>query len=235
MVIWGVWTIRIFSRCRVILPTSCSWNSVLKWRHILTSEGGLSYSLAYVLTFPLYLTLCLLIFETTLLLMTKIGTVYAAYAGARSAVVWDSMKPNLGSDRIQQSVVSALIPFAMSGDDRTSTAGNPPVSAQRHAQNFKDSYERFGQRSVQANVLFVHYKRVAARTKIDVSIPNRKHGEDVTVKVRYRSPFLVPGIGRLLDADHAYPFEVEISSTVTLTLERPLNAQGTLGIDYQSY
>jgi hypothetical protein len=53
--------------------------------------------------------------------------------------------------------------------------------------------------------------------------------------VEYRAPFLAPGVGRILDPDHQEPFEYVIRSTVTLTLEHPRSADGTLGIDYQSF
>jgi len=73
----------------------------LGWRRLkrlCTDERGASYALPYVLTFPIYLLLVCLMIQATMMLIVKMGTVYAAYAAARSAIVWRSAEPFAASN-----------------------------------------------------------------------------------------------------------------------------------------
>lgn len=65
-------------------------------------ERGASYALSYVLTFPFYLILMCLIIQATLILMVKMGTVYAAHAAARTAIVWRPSLPERTTDETDQ-------------------------------------------------------------------------------------------------------------------------------------
>src|SRR5262245_49854582 len=59
-------------------------------RELWRDEGGASYTLSYVLAVPVYLLFICIVAEMTLLLVAKVGTLYAAHAGARSSIVWRS-------------------------------------------------------------------------------------------------------------------------------------------------
>ena len=78
-------------------------------------DRGASYSLAYVFVVPIYLLFLCVVVETSMLLVAKVGTMYAAHAGVRSAVVWQSASHKDGPDvrgaRIRQSVRTAMAPF----------------------------------------------------------------------------------------------------------------------------
>lgn len=224
LLIWGIWTIRLASRFH---PRRA--------RQILVGESGLSYTLAFVLTMPIYFLTCLLVGELTLLLMTKIGSVYAAYAGARSATVWENMEEDLKNRRVRQSIVNALAPFAMSGENRFGSAGLPDGDAPLHALEYVHVLSRYSGEDVESLRVGVHYLKVDARTEYEIEIPTKEYGADLTCRVTYRAPFLTPGVARLLDPDHTWPYEYPITSEVTLTLERPLSEEGTLGIDYEAY
>ena len=75
---------------------------------LAADEEGVSYSLSYVLVFPLLFLFVCIVFESTFVLMAKVGTLYAAHAGARSTVVWSSAQPaEIRDDRIAITVTRA--------------------------------------------------------------------------------------------------------------------------------
>ena len=59
-------------------------------RRLANDEDGAAYTLSYVMVIPVYALLICLIIESVLMLTAKLGTVYAAYAAARTASVWSS-------------------------------------------------------------------------------------------------------------------------------------------------
>ncbi|MBC8115465.1 MAG: hypothetical protein H7062_13860 [Candidatus Saccharimonas sp.] len=201
----------------------------------LRREEGASYALPIVMTIPLYLVFCLFVAEITLMLSTKVGTVYAAYAGARSAAVWDWLDEDRRDDRMRQSVVSALAPFTASGHERGGSAGKPAWDVTAHIDNYIDALESYSGSSVPQESMRVHWERVAARTSLELSIPERRRGGDISVRVTYRAPILFAGVAVFLDPDHRFPYELPITTTVKLTLERPVTPTGTMGIDYHAY
>ena len=67
-------------RCR-------AWGSLRRFAH---DEEGAAYSLSFVMVIPIYGALDVLDHRRTLILTAKLGTVYAAYAAARTASVWSS-------------------------------------------------------------------------------------------------------------------------------------------------
>lgn len=231
--IWGLWfvsvTAGVWMTCRAL-----KWRTRFRWAE-LRGERGVSYTLSFVITFPIYALICLTIFETTMLVLTKIGTVYAAYAGSRSLVVWETMRPNLRNDRVRQAVITGLAPFVVSANATGSEAGSPPANAQQHAENYVDALEKFSGDDVLRDKLIAHVRKVSARVSLTMQVPVRQHGEEASVEVEFRAPLITPGVARLLDPDHAYPYEIPIRSSVRMTLECPETSDGTLGIDYQSF
>ena len=56
-------------------------------RRLASDEDGAAYTLSYVMVIPLYALLICLIIESVLMMTAKLGTVYSAYAAARTASV----------------------------------------------------------------------------------------------------------------------------------------------------
>lgn len=206
-------------------------NPARVWRE----EDGLSYTLAFVLTIPLYLLICCMFCEVTLLLLAKFGTVYGAYAGARSAVVWEAMSPSLRQDRVREATVTAIAPFTIQAKNPGSAPSVPSVSAELHAADYVKALSRFSGSAVREGHLRQHFAEVAGKTNVSVKFSSMKRGAPVEVTVTYRAAFLVPGVARLMDPDHQYPFEYPITSSTVMHLEWPVSENGRLGIDYRSY
>ncbi len=203
--------------------------------HVWHEEDGLSYTLAFVLTIPLYLLICCMFCEVTLLLLAKFGTVYGAYAGARSAVVWEAMSPSLREDRVRAAAVTAIAPFTIQARNPGSSPSVPSTSAQTHATDYVKALSRFSGSNVREQHLRQHFAEVAGKTKVSVKFTQMKRGAPVEVMVTYRAAFLVPGIARLMDPDHQYPYEYPITSSTVMHLEWPVSENGRLGIDYRSF
>src|SRR5262245_30556242 len=79
------------------------------WRRLLRGQAGVSYTLPFVLTIPLYLIVMLAVFEMGFLLVAKIGTLYAAHAAVRAQIVWGSALPvELREPRVHQAAATAM-------------------------------------------------------------------------------------------------------------------------------
>jgi hypothetical protein len=219
-------------------------------RDLAHGEDGVSYTLAYVLVIPFYLAFLSLVFETTMLLVAKIGTLYAAHAGARSAVVWVSARPaGLWSERVEQSIRSAMAPFVSARAREIATARRlPPIAATRQAGEFVLAYKYYvglgavrsgggpsGTRGdAPAEYWIRKYLNAAARTRFQVQGDPSQPGGPITVTVTYSAPMLIPGLNRFFSQGPRWPSEFDIVSRATLPNEAPTSSDHTLGIDYRS-
>ena len=233
--IWLIWLAGLVVVLQMTWRTLRCWRRP-RWAELARGEEGLSYSLSYMLVFPLYLLFVCMVFETSLLLVAKIGTVYAAHAGARSAVVWSSAKPESKRNaRIYQSVWTAMTPFVTGNPSWTRV---PPVALSElgnQSGEYVGAYQVYqrGSNDPNANAplptLGSRFLTAASRT-IYVADDNAQTG-DLTLTVTYRAPLHIPGAASIL-ARGATLNEYEIKSSATLPSEAPANDSRTLGIDY---
>lgn len=204
---------------------------------LITKQQGVSYTLGFVLTIPVYLLFVLMILETTVLLMTRIATVYAACAGARSNVVWHNFNQELAEQRCQQAVVSALTPFVVATDSEGSQSGTARPEVAQESREYVSALQSFAGDNVDSHKVQLRYRRVDARTELAIerSTDEVTQAPLVTVTVRYQAPLFVPGVARLLDHDGRYPYERVVTSKFTMPLEQIRSDDGTLGIAYQPH
>lgn len=123
--IWLVW-LGCSSILATLLITALRRLRGERLRQFLHDESGAGYALPYVMTFPVYLLLVCLVIQSTIIIMVKTGTIYAAYAAARAAAVWRIVPPDtppadrdaIGLQRAQQhahrAAVLAMTPLASS-------------------------------------------------------------------------------------------------------------------------
>jgi hypothetical protein len=200
-----------------------------KLASIRVGEEGVSYSLAFVLTLPFIMLFCCIVVECVMITAAKLGVHYAAYAGARAAIVWKSAKPaNVRDERIEQAVLTALAPFTF---DRN-TGGLPSPSTFLDSTIMSQAYGRLtsgadASRTAPVASVARRYQFAGAKTTITSA-----DGPLTTVKVVYRYRCLLGVAGRILDPDHSSPFEIVITSEAALPTETP--PLGDLGIDYHS-
>lgn len=214
---------------------------------LIWDEDGVSYTLPFVLLLPLYLFIVLCILQASLIMLARVGLAYAAHAGARSAVVWQSAQPAGQCDaRVRQAVFTALAPFTGSG----AAPGKPkPISraVETGADEYADAFLAYSApaggsplaevlglpRATGREGLRRRYLAAAQRTRVEVSPEGARSDEEITVTVRYRFRLLVPVVARWF-AQGGDTREYTIAATATLPSEAPASGDGTLGIPYQS-
>ena len=198
-------------------------------KQLARCEHGAAYTLSYVMVIPILMLLTCVIVETTLMMCAKVGTVYAAYSGARTAAVWASASRDWSAaeDRIEQAAVKSFAPFA----GGTSAKGSVPAEASDYAA----AYTEFADEPVSESYVRAKYQNAANRLKITTSGAPASHNADIEVTVEYRFRFNIPGIGKLLGekGDDGYYFP--LTSTATLQNEGPNNRRQDLGIGYGKF
>lgn len=116
--VWIIWALSVAAMTVLIYRglARIRWRSV---RRFHTDQRGASYALPYVLTFPWIVLLTCLMIQGTLILLVKFGTIYAAYAAARSAAVWQASDPESkdrsldnGRYHAERAAMLAMTPFA---------------------------------------------------------------------------------------------------------------------------
>jgi hypothetical protein len=212
---------------------------VLAWRarqgpgagRVREPESGFDYTVNLVATLPALLLLVCLTLETTMILTTKLGTAYAAYAAARSRLVWDLHGPLEAQRKAEQAAVLAMAPFS-SGLLRVDSQADD--SAWQAASAYAAAYRAATQGPVTQPYLVAQYLRAARSTTVDLP---EISGSSLTARVAYRYPFRFRIIGYLL-AGSVDPETGEwsrtIVTTVHLTPQEALDGPRPLGIPYQS-
>ena len=235
--VWLLWagTALILSLALRRVLSGLSWRD---WRRLAAAEDGAAYSLAYVLTFPLFMLLVCVVIECTLALVVKAGTVYAAYAAARSAIVWESARPQIAEQQLRLAAVNAMTPFA-SSDPRYAPAGAAGGSSQ--AAEYIRAYRKYADGPGSDAYLTAKYAYAEAATRVTVSPSLGAAGaeDELEVTLSYDMPFHIPGIGKAAAAlgfgsawfgKNVYT----ITSKAALQNEGPLGPDKSLGINYVS-
>lgn len=230
--VWLIWLLAVGSLAlltrAVLRSISFRWVRTLAW-----GEEGASYSLAYVLTVPIYIILICLVVETTSLLIVKVGTMYAAYAAARSRIVWDPTMPAVGQERMELAGKQAMVPFASShplfqfgpaapgGQDQAYMAAYRQYAAGIAPYPPTDAYwsNRYHHAWTATTVTLV---RITDRKDPGASVATPMY----TISVAHDAPLITPLIGRILGTRQVGKYWVRtIASQITLPAE-PTNRIG---------
>ncbi len=198
--IWAAWIVSLigFTTLTAIACRALSWRRLAV---LFQRERGASYALPYVLVFPFYLLLMCVLIEATLILIVKMGTVYAAFAGARSAIVWSTATEASGpdrNDRVKLAVLHAMVPFASSNSSHTRSPNSLSIHGASES-DFIAAYKKFApQGKASDEYLRQKFRCALYATEFEVPpIPDPTTG-GMTAKVTYRYPFHVPGVGLFL-------------------------------------
>lgn len=229
----GIRAIRMFRRPRA--------------RLLHVDELGASYTMSYVFVIPLYMLFVCVVVETTLLLVAKVGTMYAAHAGARARIVWENMRPtHLADERTRQAIFGAMAPFTSSVPKHLKLSKPPRAEVQagefvlayklyaKAAEDQPAPWRPYRRSNPSYSKLYMRFMVAASRTTFTYELDRSKPDGLLRFKVTYKAPLYVPGSARILDPDGFWPYDYPIHSTVTLPNEAPFNASRTLGIDYES-
>lgn len=191
-------------------------------RRGFSAEHGFDYTLNLIVTIPLLALAVIFAIETTIVLSTKLGTVYAGYAAARSAEVWETHGPDVTSRKSRQGALLAMAPFSR-GLSRP--VGQPRPDDREAAIAYSALYRKAVAGPVRAKFLENQYLRAAAATRVKVSVeevpptPESIAGSTVAAEVSYRYPFRFGLVARVL-ASGFDPATGEAYLTIRTTVRR---------------
>jgi hypothetical protein len=177
-------------------------------------------SLEFVLVFPVYLLLIALFVESSLVMLAKCGTTYAAYAAARSAGAWYAAAPGHAPRAARQAAVLALSPFS-SADPAHHSGGVSPQAA-RLAADLQDAWP------YPPGLIAARASYAEAATAVETW----REGGGARAVVRFQYPMHVALLGRAIGhraawAPHPWVYEVRSEARVPTAL--PVSS---LGIHY---
>lgn len=185
---------------------------------VATEEDGAAYTISYVMVIPCYALLMCMVIETSALFPSKIGSVYSAYAAARTATVWSSATD---WDNAEKKAIAAgrraFVPFA------SSTQGFEPDAISPQSASYVLAHGRFSDSPASDKYLLAKFEYARRALHVSVERP-AQWNDDITATVTYEFPFNIPGISRMFGEqrdDGSYYFPIK--STVTLTNEAPQN------------
>ena len=209
--------------------TQCpTTTSRIMWsmRKLLRNEDGGAYTLSYVMVIPILMLLTCVIVETTLMMCAKIGTSYAAYSGARTAIVWASASDDWSDveQKVETAAIQSFVPFA-SGMGKTG-------SAPSRADDYINAYSAFVIEPASESYIRSKYANAVDRLEVTIDQAPSSYDSDIRVSVEYRFRFNVPGIGKLFGEADDDGYSFPLRSSATLQNEGPKNPQQTLGIGY---
>ena len=204
-------------------------------RRLASDEDGAAYTLSYVMVIPLYALLICMIIESVLMMTAKLGTVYSAYAAARTATVWSSATTWENTQKkAEEAAFKSMTPFA-SGTN-LSFRDVASVPAAEEAGRYWVAYQGFAKDPVSHTYLLAKYSYARQNVRVKFAGPPSTWKSDVKVTVSYDFPFNVPGIGRLFGKPKfngtGIGYYYTISSEVSLANEGPKDGLKTIGIGY---
>jgi len=231
--VWALWFVSLATFVGMVIALK-RMHLRRRARALHGCEAGAAYSLSYMLTIPFFALIICLMIDLTSILIAKIGTVYAAYAAARSAVVWypSGVSTVAAKEKMTDAAVNAMTPFASS--KHTVWSSFSPADA----ASYVAAYEAFAEPAAPAE--YVAKKYLYARWGLDVATDaGLDYRKDVTVTVDYKAPYHLRGIGLLLGTrEPIFGFYYSnIHTVVTLEsqaprVDRPNPADRPLGIKY---
>lgn len=211
-------------------------------RRFHDDQSGAAYSLSFVLILPFYVIFLCIVMEMMFLMVAKIGTMHAALAAARVAVVRSTVShpterlsgffPLLTEQEAGRAAVVALVPYS-SGLDVYKT---PSSRGQTYLKGYKDFVKSSGiKTSVLDSYVLAKFasaeKRLKTTLKMDDSNSKTPWKQSVTAKVEYDAPFRLPYIGRILGGTKKNGAIVRaVVSEAILEIECPQNSKGFLGV-----
>lgn len=196
-------------------------------RRVLSEEDGAAYSMAYVMTVPIYVLLVCFVVELTFVLVAKMGTVYAAYAAARSNIVYRSLDSGGADDRARQAAIRAMLPFASSSRMHGGSGGG------NGAGEYDTAYRRYAPGGfAPSEMIRMKFGYATKATTIQVSKQDSAPNGLVRATVRYAAPLHVSMVGKVIGRKAGKYYVVDLTTSVALPDEEPVSEDRTLGIRY---
>jgi Flp pilus assembly protein TadG len=201
-------------------------------RRFARDEEGAAYSLSFVMVIPIYALLICLIIEVALILTVKLGTVYSAYAAARTASVWSSHTTwEKTKKKAELAALKTMVPFASGTQGQISKL---PTDLETAADGlaYLGAYKAYAAKPQSSKYILAKYAYAVRNVKVTIEGPPATSDTPITAKVTYQFPFNIPGIARILGEKGPDGYFFNISSTATIPNEGPRDNRKTIGIGY---
>ena len=217
-----------------------------RWREVWKCEHGANYALQVVLIIPPYALLMCCALETSFMLTTKVGTIYASFAGSRTGIVqYTHLEAKDAEEEVERAAKRAMVPFAtgMTRHQKGISVTSIPPGFTKYLEMYTkntilDSLRPKGKTAGSAYLL-MRYRYAFAKTKVTSSVPKgqlpESYNDPIEITVEYKYPMNIRLLGIIFGADkvggkYYYP----IKSTAMLQYEGPHNDEQTMGITYGS-
>lgn len=202
------------------------------FRRFASDEEGAAYSLSFVMVIPIYALVMCLIIEAALILTAKIGTVYAAFAAARTASVWSSHTTwEKTMEKANRAALKSMVPFASGTQGFMSSAPSDSKTVS-DGLLYLGAYQVYARDPKSAKYLAFKYGYASRNVKVEIEGPPEKSDTPITAKVTYQFPFNIPMIAPLLGKKGPDGYFFTLTSTATIPNEGPRDNRKTIGIGY---
>ena len=202
------------------------------FRRFERDEEGAAYTLSFVMVIPIFALLICLIIEAALIMTAKLGTVYAAFAAARTASVWSSHTTwEKTMEKSKRAAIKTMVPFASGTQGLIS---NLPTDKETAADGlaYWTAYQAYAAKPESNKYVLAKYAYATRNVKLTIEGPPAKSDTPITAKVTYQFPFNIPIIARILGDKGPDGYFFNISSTATIPNEGPRDDRKTIGIGY---
>lgn len=201
-------------------------------RRFARDEEGAGYTLSFVMVIPIFALLICLIIEAALILTVKLGTVYSAFAAARTASVWSSHTTwEKTLEKSKRAALKTMVPFASGTQGILSSVPTDDTTV-ADGLAYWGAYQAFAKDPQSSKYLAAKYGYATRNVEVQIEGPPAKSDAPITAKVTYHFPFNLPGIARILGTLGPDGYYFEISSTATIPTEGPQDDRKTIGIGY---
>jgi hypothetical protein len=204
------------------------------FRRFHRDEEGAAYTLSFVMVIPIFALLICLIIEGALIMTAKLGTVYAAFAAARTASVWSSHTTwDKTKEKAEWAAMKTMVPFA-SGTQNSLDLDQIPTDQDTIANGlvYVGLYNLYAANPESHKYVAAKFAYASRNVEVEIEGPPEKSDSPITAKVTYHFPFNIPGIARILGDKGPDGYFFRISSTATIPNEGPRDNRKTIGIGY---
>ena len=225
------------------------WGAV-SIRRLAADEEGVAYTLSTAISIPFYVLMVATVIECTLLMLTKVGVMYAAFAAARAASVWypcelTPMERSRRETMVHLAAAQALTPFAPSRTLFLEPTGRPIDSADEEDQTYWQAYHDYSDGGW-APLSYLSHKRqyALAATQVEITDMEGRRQRDgpvrpIVVKVSYEKPIDMVVLGGVFGSKAPWPgsrfYSRRLEARWAIQLEGPKTTARTLGISYDPW
>ncbi len=153
------------------------------------------------------------------MIVVKLGTMNAAYAAARSAIVWKAAEvdPDRQDEMIHWAAAQAMTPFASSAQRHLEPTGDAFPNADAGARADYDAYRAYSGGGAPSNYLARKLRFAPAATEVEIETDDLALEPDYTANLRvtvtYEKPIDVPLVGTFMGSRATWAREILVAKS----------------------